>query len=79
MLLAAFKVQIEVIDVNDMTPVIYPLSPVYVRENVPVDTVITRVNATDGDSGINAVLNFTLVSGKSHLILHVQALSWRFH
>ena len=76
---SSILVKIEVIDVNDMTPVIYPLSPVYVRENVPVDTVITRVNATDGDSGINAVLNFTLVSGKSHLILHVQALSWRFH
>ena len=65
-------VKIEVIDVNDMTPVIYPLSPVYVRENVPVDTVITRVNATDGDSGINAVLNFTLVSGKCQLTLHIQ-------
>lgn len=72
---SSILVKIEVIDVNDMTPVIYPLSPVYVRENVPVDTVITRVNATDGDSGINAVLNFTLVSGKSLLILHIQASS----
>lgn len=58
-------VTVEVIDVNDMTPVIHPLSPVYVRENVPVDTVIARVNATDGDSGMNAVLNFTIVSGES--------------
>lgn len=72
---SSILVKIEVIDVNDMTPVIYPLSPVYVRENVPVDTVITRVNATDGDSGINAVLNFTLVSGKFLLILHIQASS----
>ena len=70
---SSILVKIEVIDVNDVTPVIYPLSPVYVRENVPVDTVITRVNATDGDSGINAVLNFTLVSGKSYpsLVLEI--------
>ena len=52
------------IDVNDMAPVINPLSPVYVRENVAIDTVIARVNATDGDSGMNAVLNFTIISGK---------------
>ena len=63
---SSILITIEVIDVNDMTPVIYLLFPVYVRENVPVDTVITRVNATDGDSGINSVLNFTLLSGKSH-------------
>ena len=66
---SSILVKIEVIDVNDMAPVIYPLSPVYVRENLPVDTVITQVNATDGDSGINALLNFTLVSGKSHTSL----------
>ena len=72
---SSILVTIEVIDVNDVTPVIYPLSPVYVRENVPVDTVITRVNATDGDSGINAVLNFTFVSGKSLLLLHIQTSS----
>ena len=76
---SSILLNIEVIDVNDKTPVIYPLSPVYVKENVPVDTVITRVNGTDGDSGMNAVLNFTIVSGKSHLILHIQASSWRFH
>lgn len=75
---SSILVKIELIDVNDMTPVIYPLSPVYVRENVPVDTVITRVNATDGDSEINAVLNFTLVSGKCHLTLHIQTSSRRF-
>lgn len=72
---SSILVKIEVIDVNDMAPVIYPISPVYVRENVPVDTVITRVNATDSDSGMNAVLNFTLVSGKSHLILKIQTSS----
>ena len=61
-------VKIEVIDVNDITPVIHRLSPVYVRENVAVDTVIARVNATDGDSEMNAVLNFTLVSGEVHFL-----------
>ena len=60
---SSILVKIEVIDVNDMTPVIYPLSPVYVRENVPVGTVIAQVNATDGDSGTNAVVYFTIVSG----------------
>ena len=57
-------VKIEVVDVNDMSPVIHRLSSVYVRENVAVDTVIARVNATDGDSGMNAVLNFSIVSGE---------------
>ena len=61
---SSILVKIEVIDVNDMTPVIHGLTPVYVRENLAVDTVIARVNATDGDSGMNAVLNFTIVSGK---------------
>ena len=64
---SSILVTVEVIDVNDMTPVIHPLSPVYVRENVPVYTVIARLNATDGDSGMNAVLNFTIVSGESFL------------
>ena len=60
-------VTIEVIDVNDLTPVIHHVTPVYVRENVAVGTLIARVNATDGDSEINAVLNFTIVSGKCSL------------
>ena len=64
---SSIVVKIEVIDVNDMTPVIHHLTPVYVRENVAVGTLIGRVNATDGDSGINALLNFTIVSGKSSL------------
>ena len=64
---SSILVTIEVIDVNDMTPVINHVTPVYVRENVAVGTLIARVNATDGDSGINAVLNFTIVSGKSSL------------
>ena len=63
-LISSVLLHVEVIDVNDMAPVINPLSPVYVRENVAVDTVIARVNATDGDSGMNAVLNFTIMSGK---------------
>lgn len=63
-LISSVLLHIEVIDVNDMAPVINPLSPVYVRENVAIDTVIARVNATDGDSGMNAILNFTIISGK---------------
>ena len=71
LLQSSILVTVEVIDVNDMTPVIYPLSPVYVRENVPVDTVITQVNATDGDSGMNAALNFTIASGESFLRINI--------
>lgn len=61
---SSILVKIQVIDVNDMTPVINPLSPLYVRESVPVGTMIAQVNATDGDSGTNAVLNYTIVSGE---------------
>ena len=63
-LISSVLLHIAVIDVNDMAPVINPLSPVYVRENVAIDTVIARVNATDEDSGMNAVMNFSIISGK---------------
>ena len=58
-------VKVDVLDVNDVIPVIESPSRVHVRENTPVGTVIGRLNASDADSGDNAVLGFSIVEGEN--------------
>ena len=57
-------IQVLLFDLNDVIPVILPVSRVYVRENVPTGTVIVRLRASDADTGANALLRFSIVKGE---------------
>ncbi|XP_067898848.1 protocadherin Fat 4 [Heterodontus francisci] len=51
-------------DINDHAPVFdRPLYRVHIGEDVPVGSYITGISATDGDSGLNAKLRYSVVSG----------------
>uniref|UniRef100_A0A2K6PPR7 FAT atypical cadherin 4 n=1 Tax=Rhinopithecus roxellana TaxID=61622 RepID=A0A2K6PPR7_RHIRO len=64
------SVTINVIDVNDNSPVF--LSDDYfptVLENAPSGTTVIHLNATDADSGTNAVIAYTVQSSDSDLFV----------
>ncbi|XP_063733009.1 protocadherin alpha-8-like [Eleginops maclovinus] len=55
------NVSIIVLDINDNRPVfIQDTYQVEIYENVPVGTIVTRVNATDPDEGNNGELEYSL-------------------
>ena len=60
-------------DVNDNDPVIYGTYQVSVDENSGINTVVTTVNATDGDSDVNSQLTFSIVSGNTDSDLKIDA------
>ncbi|XP_064636438.1 protocadherin-1-like isoform X2 [Lineus longissimus] len=68
-------VRINVTDVNDCQPDIhFPSSSnntVYISYLEPVDHVITRINATDADSGLNSKLTYVIKSGNSDGIFRI--------
>nr|XP_040035256.1 cadherin-23 isoform X2 [Gasterosteus aculeatus aculeatus] len=58
-------VYLQIVDVNDNNP--FFLQPSYqepVFENVDLGTIIVRVKATDADSGLFAVIEYSLVDGE---------------
>ena len=58
------NVNITITDVNDNPPVFDPSNYVHeVNEDVPIDTMILRVNASDRDSGLNGRVVFSIGSG----------------
>ena len=61
------QVTVSVLDVNDNGPVVYFPSPLRHQVSVPHDVehgaVITSVNATDADTGLNARLTYHIFSG----------------
>ena len=58
------EVNITIIDVNDNPPVFDPANYFQeVSEDVPNDTIILRVNASDRDSGLNGHVMFSIRSG----------------
>ncbi|XP_072247435.1 cadherin-23-like isoform X1 [Leuresthes tenuis] len=62
---AELPVYLRIVDVNDNNPVF--LQPSYqepVFENVNLGTTIVRVRATDADSGLFAVIEYSLVDGE---------------
>ncbi|XP_027861757.1 cadherin-23 isoform X2 [Xiphophorus couchianus] len=62
---AELPVYLRIVDVNDNNPVF--LQPSYqepVFENVDLGTTIARVRATDADSGLFAVIEYSLVDGE---------------
>ncbi|XP_012862492.1 protocadherin Fat 4 [Echinops telfairi] len=64
------SVTVNVIDVNDNTPVFTPdeYFPT-VLENAPSGTTVIHLNATDADSGTNAVIAYTVQSSDSDLFV----------
>ena len=58
------EVVVEITDHNDNPPSwIYPYMFARVYENSPQGKVVIQLPATDPDNGVNATVNFTLVSG----------------
>uniref|UniRef100_A0A3Q3MB37 Protocadherin Fat 4 n=1 Tax=Mastacembelus armatus TaxID=205130 RepID=A0A3Q3MB37_9TELE len=64
------SVTVHVTDVNDNPPVFDPdeYFPV-VQENVPSGTTVVKMNATDRDSGANAVMAYVIQSSDSDLFV----------
>ena len=53
----------------------YCRNNISVEENTLVGTVIFQVKATDGDSGINALLNYTFLPGEYEEIFSIDSSS----
>lgn len=61
---AAVSVNIVVKDINDNAPV-FEKDVLYidVEENSPVNSIVARINATDPDEGINALIMYQIIEG----------------
>ena len=55
-------VEIRVVDVNDHSPVFAMPCNAVLRENPPISTVVTTLNATDEDVGVGGEIFFTLLN-----------------
>ena len=59
-------VKVEIIDINDNSPMFsQPIYNVSIYESLPVNSIVFNATAVDRDSGTNAKLNFTILSGNS--------------
>ncbi|KAM4702929.1 cadherin-23 [Rhinophrynus dorsalis] len=57
-------VEVRVLDINDNDPVLLNLPQnITISENTPVSTPITRILASDADTGRNAILTFNITAG----------------
>ncbi len=65
---------IQILNVNDNTPVISgePYR-VTVIENSPIGTLVTTINATDGDLGIHGEIRYTIISGNINLAFNLNS------
>ena len=69
-LTAAVKVTINILDINH--PPVFGVSlPVNVRENSPSDTLITEVDASDPDTGLNGKITFEISVGNEEGLFKV--------
>ncbi|KAM6924214.1 protocadherin Fat 2 [Xenentodon cancila] len=60
---AKTKVQVKVLDTNDLKPLFYPASyNVEIREDTPLKSSVVRVSATDADIGSNAEFYYSFTS-----------------
>uniref|UniRef100_A0A8C5FTC8 Cadherin domain-containing protein n=1 Tax=Gadus morhua TaxID=8049 RepID=A0A8C5FTC8_GADMO len=64
--IAELPVFMRIVDVNDNNPVFtqpsYQVAPLY--EDIDLGTIVIRVSATDADSGLFAVIEYSLVDGE---------------
>ncbi|XP_018607241.2 protocadherin alpha-2-like isoform X3 [Scleropages formosus] len=66
------QVIVNVIDVNDNTPIFSTsLFKVQLHENVPLQTSVIKVNATDLDAGVNGEIIYSLISHGSDKALDI--------
>ena len=59
-------VTIRVLDVNDHKPVFKDCKEQSIDENKPVGTLLTNLNATDKDRGVNKLIEYNLVPFQGH-------------
>ena len=58
------ELTINVLDVDDNCPVFHPkVYSVTIEENLPRDTIVVNVTASDRDSGTNAELRYAIKTG----------------
>ena len=70
--IGSFHLHIRVLDANDNHPVFQQSSyQIKIRENIPVDTVILQVHATDADLGLNAEVAYAFSSFTGSQFGHV--------
>ena len=62
--MATTTLTVTIEDINDNTPrfIDSKNAVIFVRENTPASTVITRVNATDADIGVNGQIRYNIVN-----------------
>ncbi|XP_040297537.1 protocadherin gamma-B1-like isoform X18 [Bufo bufo] len=62
-------ITIIITDFNDNSPVFtHDVYKVSVRENIPVDSTILQVSASDEDEGINAQITYSFSTNEKHII-----------
>ena len=74
---ATTTLTINIDDINDNTPRFVDSRDVviFVRENTPASTVITRVNATDADIGLNGQIQYIIVNSPLTLPFRINGTS----
>ncbi|XP_034453485.1 protocadherin alpha-7-like isoform X17 [Hippoglossus hippoglossus] len=64
------NILVKVLDVNDNTPVFsQDVYSVMLNENIPVETIVIQVNATDVDEGPNGDIVYSFSNSVSHRLL----------
>lgn len=67
-------VGIRVLDINDNDPVLLNLPMnITISENIPVSSFVTRILASDADSGCNALLTFNITAGNRERAFSINA------
>ncbi|XP_019377369.1 PREDICTED: protocadherin Fat 4, partial [Gavialis gangeticus] len=68
------RVNVSVLDVNDNSPVFYPVQYfAHIQENEPAGSYLTTVSATDPDMGLNGTVKYSISAGDtSRFQIHSQ-------
>ncbi|KAH0623538.1 hypothetical protein JD844_006392, partial [Phrynosoma platyrhinos] len=69
---SSVMVGVRVLDINDNDPVLLNLPMnLTLRENAPISSVVTRIFASDADSGRNALLTFSITAGNTENAFYI--------
>ena len=71
--------RIVVLDENDNTPQFDEIGPFSVEEEMPEGTLVGQVTATDGDSGLNGEIQFSIVSNIGGDLFTINASTGMIH
>ena len=73
---SSIHIPVTVVDVNDHVPEFgKQVYPAVIPENNPIGTFIAQLNATDGDTGRNAAINFKTLYPQDESIITVDLIS----